>query len=80
MMVKPLLYAYTCGIPSSRTIARRCVEVEQNLVGADLRLTDTEVAQLEEIMQGAAGTIRASTPLHGPPLCRGGSGWAPQCI
>jgi hypothetical protein len=44
--------------------ARTRAEVEQNLMSADLRLTDTEVAQLEEIVQGAAGTIRASTPLR----------------
>jgi hypothetical protein len=47
--------------------ARTRAEVEQNLVGADLRLTDTEVAQLEEIeeiVQGLAGTIRAFTSLR----------------
>ena len=44
--------------------ARTPAEVEQNLVGAGLQLTDTEVARIDEIMQDAAGTIRAFTPLR----------------
>jgi len=44
--------------------ARTPAEVEQNLVGAGLQLTDTEIARIDKIMQGAAGTIRAFTPLR----------------
>ena len=44
--------------------SRTPTEVEQNLVGASLQLTATEVAQIDEIMQAAAGTIRAFTPLR----------------
>ena len=44
--------------------ARTPAEVEQNLVGPSLRLSDTEAAQIEEILRGAAGTIRAYTPLR----------------
>ena len=43
--------------------ARNPAEVEQNLVGAALKLTAAEVAKIEEIMRGAAGTIQAFTPL-----------------
>jgi aryl-alcohol dehydrogenase-like predicted oxidoreductase len=44
--------------------ARTPAEVEQNLIGAGLRLTDAEVAKIEDIVRGAAGTIRAFTPLR----------------
>jgi len=43
--------------------ARAPAEVEQNLIGAGLRLSDAEAAKIDEIMRGAAGTIRAFTPL-----------------
>ncbi len=44
--------------------ARTAREVEQNLAGAALTLTASEVAKIDEIMRGAAGTIRAFTPLR----------------
>lgn len=44
--------------------ARRPAEVEQNLIGASLRLTAAEADQIDEIMRGAAGTIRTFTPLR----------------
>ena len=44
--------------------ARNPGEVEQNLVGIDLKLTDAEVTKIEEIMQDAAGTVQAFTPLR----------------
>ena len=44
--------------------ARTPAEVEQNLLGAGLRLTEAEAAKIDEIMRGAAGTIRAYTPLR----------------
>jgi myo-inositol catabolism protein IolS len=45
--------------------ARTPAEVDQNAAGAELRLTDEEVARIEAIMQDAAGTISAFTPLRG---------------
>jgi len=44
--------------------ARTPAEVEQNLTGPSLRLTDTEAALIDEILRGSAGTIRAYTPLR----------------
>jgi aryl-alcohol dehydrogenase-like predicted oxidoreductase len=46
--------------------ARTPAEVEQNLVGAGLQLTDAEVAKIDEIVRGAAGTIRTFAPLRSP--------------
>jgi aryl-alcohol dehydrogenase-like predicted oxidoreductase len=45
--------------------ARNPNEVDQNLAGAELRLTDAEVEKIESIMRDAAGTITAFTPLRG---------------
>ena len=44
--------------------ARTPTEVDQNVAGADLRLTDDEVARIESIMRGAAGMISAFTPFR----------------
>jgi aryl-alcohol dehydrogenase-like predicted oxidoreductase len=44
--------------------ARTPAEVEANLVGAALRLTDAEVGRIDDVMRGAAGTIRTFTPLR----------------
>ncbi len=44
--------------------ARTPAEVEQNLPALGLSLTTAELARIEEIMRGAAGTIRAFTPLR----------------
>ena len=44
--------------------SRTPAEARANLVGAALRLTDTEAARIDELMGGAAGTIRAFTPLR----------------
>ena len=44
--------------------ARTPAEVDQNIAGADLRLTDDEVARIESIMRDAAGRISAFTPFR----------------
>ena len=44
--------------------ARSPAEVDANLAGTRLALSEATVAQIEEIMAGAAGTIRAFTPLR----------------
>ncbi|HYU20557.1 MAG TPA: aldo/keto reductase [Chloroflexota bacterium] len=44
--------------------ARAPAEVDENVAGAELRLTGTEIARIEEIMRGAAGQVSAFTPLR----------------
>jgi aryl-alcohol dehydrogenase-like predicted oxidoreductase len=44
--------------------ARTPAEVDQNLAGVELELTDDDVAKIESIMAGAAGMIKAFTPLR----------------
>jgi len=46
--------------------ARMPSEVDQNLAGTELRLTDEEVVRIESIMSDAAGQISAFTPLRVP--------------
>ena len=46
--------------------ARTPAEVDQNVAGAELRLSDDEVARIASIMADAAGTITAFTPLRIP--------------
>ncbi len=44
--------------------ARTPSEVDQNLAGVELKLTEDEMAKIQSIMQDAAGTITAFTPLR----------------
>ena len=44
--------------------ARTQAEAEQNLIGAGLQLTAEELARIDAIMTGAAGTVSAFTPLR----------------
>ena len=46
--------------------ARTPTEVDQNVAGAELELTDDEVGRIEAIMADAAGMITAFTPLRIP--------------
>ncbi len=46
--------------------ARNPAEVEQNLVGAHLALSEAERAKIDEIMRDAAGTVQGFTPLRNP--------------
>jgi len=44
--------------------ARNPAEVDDNLTGARLSLSEADVARIEAIIANAAGTIRAFTPLR----------------
>ena len=46
--------------------ARTPAEVEANYAGAELELTDAEVARIDELSRGAAGRVREFTPLAIP--------------